>query len=165
MTYNKQNRMAIALALGIVLAVSVLAVTTLQNSAEAQGPSAPKRIVGTIVEASQPHDAEGHSAHQAVYYVRPHEGYLYDGKLTFTTSSPVDILVYHDVTGQEHTEGLTLHKVDGRTYAVTTAMKGATSGTVEFIGAGILAHKVKGEGEDSANFNTAASIFAYARMH
>ena len=165
MTYNNKSRMAIVLALGIVLAVSVVAVAALQNTAEAQGPSAPKRIVGTIAQASQSHDAEGHAAHQAVYYVHPYEGYLYQGTVTFTTSAPVDILVYHDVTGQEGTEGLTLHTVDGRTYAVSTAMKGATSGTVEFIGAGILAHKVLGEGEDSADFNTAASTFAYARKH
>ena len=164
MTYNK-NHVAIALTLGIVLVVSVIAIAALQNSAEAQTSDPPKRIVGTIAKASQPHDAEGHSAHGVVYFVYPHEGYLYDGKVTFTTSVPVDILVYHDVTGQEDTAGLTLHKVNGQTYAVTTAMKGASSGTVEFVGAGILAHKVVGEGEDSAEFNAAASTFAYARKH
>lgn len=164
MTHNK-NRTAIALALGIVLAVSIVAVSTLQNAAEAQGPSAPKRIVGTIAEASQPHDAEGHSAHQVVYYVHPYEGYLYQGTVTFATSAPVDILAYHDVTGEEDTSGLTLHKVDGRTYAVATLMKNTTAGTVEFVGAGILAHKVLAEGEESADFNTAASTFAFARKH
>lgn len=166
MSYNNnKNRVAIALALGIVLTVSTVAVTAFQNTAEAQDTQPPKRIVGTVAEDSQPHDAEGHSAHQVVYYVYPHEGYLYDGKVTFATSAPVDILVYHDVTDQEDTAGLTLHVINGRTYAVTTAMKGATSGTVEFIGAGVLAHKVIGEGEESAEFNTAASTFAFARKH
>lgn len=161
---RKMNRTLIALSLGIVLAASVIAVAALQDTAEAQ-TEAPKRIVGTAAQASQPHDAEGHSSHGAVYYVYPHEGYLYDGEVTFSTSTPVDILVYHDVTDQNDTSGLTLHTVNGRTYAVTTAMKNVTSGTVEFLGAGVLAHKVVSEEEESADFNMAGSVFAYARKH
>lgn len=164
MSSNK-NRIAIALALGVILATSVVAVGTLQNTADAQGTQSPKRIIGSIAEASQPHDAEGHSAHEAVYYVYPHEGHIYTGQVTFSTSIPVDILVYHDVTGDEDAAGLTLHNVNGRTYAVTTLLKNSTAGTVEFAGAGILAHKVLAEGEESADFNTAASIFAHARRY
>jgi hypothetical protein len=160
-----KNRIAIALALGVILAASVVAISALQNTAEAQGTQAPKRIIGSIAEASQPHDAEGHSAHEVVYYVYPREDYMYTGQVTFSTSIPVDILVYHDVTGDEDTSGLTLHNVNGRTYAVTALMKNTTAGTVEFAGAGVLAHKVLAEGEESADFNTAASIFAYARKY
>jgi hypothetical protein len=162
---SNKNHIAIALALGVVLAAGIVAIGTLQNTAEAQRTDSPKRVIGSIAEASQSHDAEGHSAHQAVYYVYPHEGHMYTGQVTFSTSIPVDILVYHDVTGDEDTAGLTLHTVNGRTYAVTTLMKNATAGTVEFAGAGILAHKVLGEGEESAEFNTAASIFAHARKY
>jgi hypothetical protein len=153
---------AIALALGVSLVVSGIAVGMLQTT-EARTADVPKRIIETVAKASEPHDAEGHETHGAVYFVYPQEGFIYDGKVTFVASRPVDIMIYHDVTGQEDTEGLPLHVVNGRTYAVTTAMRDVTSGTVEFIGAGILAHKVIGPGEESADFNTAATIFAFAR--
>jgi hypothetical protein len=48
-------------------------------------------------------------------------------------------MVYHDVTGL-NTEGLMVHKVGERLYAVTTLLANATSGTVEFVGAAVLAH-------------------------
>lgn len=98
-----------------------------------------RRITETFAEQSGPHNAEGHSAHQALYFVYPIEGKIYDGRVTFTSTSGVDILVYHDVTGA-NTTGLTVHKVDGRSYAVTPLLKNVTSGTVDFLGAGILAH-------------------------
>lgn len=162
---HSKSRIAIALALGMVLAVSVVAITSLQKTAEAQRSQDLKRVIGTFNEASEAHDAEGHSAHEVVYYVYPQEGIIYTGQLTFSTSIPVDILVYHDVTGEEDTAGLTLHKVNDRTYAVTALMKNSTGGSVEFTGAGILAHKVLAEGETSADFNSAASVFAIPRKY
>ena len=98
-----------------------------------------RRIAETFVEQSGAHNAEGHSSHQALYFVYPLEGKIYNGKVTFTSTSGVDILVYHDVTGA-NTTGFTIHTVDGRSYAVTTLVKNATSATVDYVGAGILAH-------------------------
>ena len=98
-----------------------------------------RRIAETFVEQSAAHNAEGHSAHQALYLVYPLEGKIYNGRATFTSTSGVDILAYHDVTGA-NTTGLTIHKVDGRSYAVTTLLRNVTSGTVDYVGAGLLAH-------------------------
>lgn len=124
----------------------------------------PKRIAGTIAQASASHDADGHSLHQAVYFVHPEKDYVYRGAVTFTASRGVDIFVYHDVTGKEDSvSGLKLHTLQGRTYAVTTAMKNATAGTVEFIGAGILAHVHVDEGGSPGDFNIAASIDAQGK--
>jgi hypothetical protein len=113
-----------------------------------------RRIADTFVEQSSAHNAEGHSSHQALYFVYPLEGKIYNGRVTFTSTGGVDILAYHDITGG-NTTGLTIHKVDGRSYAVTTLLKNATSGTVDFVGAGLLAHTAS-----SSPYTVAASVQA-----
>jgi hypothetical protein len=113
-----------------------------------------RRIAETFVEQSTAHNAEGHSSHQALYFVYPLEGKIYNGKLTFTSTSGVDIMAYHDVTGA-NTTGFTIHKVDERSYAVTTLLKNATSGTVDYVGAGVLAHTA-----NSNPYSVAASVQA-----
>ena len=114
-----------------------------------------RHISETFVEQSGPHNAEGHSAHQALYFVYPQEGKNYHGSLTFTTTKSIDILVYHDITGS-NTTGLTIHKVDGRSYAVTPLLKNVTSATVDFVGAGILAHSAS-----SDQYTVVASVEAW----
>ncbi len=119
----------------------------------------------TITQQSEPHDAEGHSAHQVVYMVYPTEGMIYEGSITFTSTRSVDVFVYHDVTWAEaeDTAGLNIHKVNGRLYAVTTLLKNASSGTVQFAGAGILAH-VHSETEGEGEYNLVASMEVYGRL-
>jgi hypothetical protein len=103
-----------------------------------------KRITETMVRQSTSHNAEGHSSHQAAYLLLANSGYVYNGAVTFTGTKPVDILVYHDVTGQNVT-GVPVHVVNGRSFAVTTLLKNATAGSVNFVGSGILAHTAAGE--------------------
>lgn len=105
-----------------------------------------RRISETFVIDSSSHDATGHSSHQASYLLYPQaNNYLYSGILTFSSTKPVDIIVYHDVTGVDAKGAPTIHEVTGRSFAVTTLLKNATSGTVSFAGAGVLAHTAGGE--------------------
>ena len=171
MSLAKQYTVIILAASLSVIALAAISMSNGDNShnhvAEAAaGATAktPKRIAGTIAQASVSHDADGHSLHQAVYFVHPEKDYVYRGAVTFTSSRGVDIFVYHDVTGKEDSvSGLKLHTLQGRTYAVTTAMKNATAGTVEFVGAGILAHVHVDEGGPPGDFNIAASIDAQGK--
>lgn len=127
------------------IAASTVAIAEAEKNKHHGKPDAiVRKIVESYGETSAAHDAEGHASHQAMYFVHPVAGKVYDGKVTFSASKPVDILVYHDVTGADAT-GLTVHKVDGRSYAVTVLMKDATSGTIDFVGAGILAHSPAAE--------------------
>ena len=148
MNSRHQNLAYVAVVAGAILVASAvfapLAMSEAQQGAmrghhNEKPETYSRRIDETFVEQSGSHNAEGHSAHQALYLVYPIEGKIYDGRVTFTSTSGVDILVYHDVTGANAT-GLTVHKVDGRSYAVTALVKNVTSGTVDFVGAGILAH-------------------------
>jgi hypothetical protein len=84
---------AAILALGI--GIGLLAA----QGAEAQGNSS-KWVKGSWVQTSVPHNAEGHSAHQVVNFFSPQDGYIYNGKVTFTSSKGVDIIAYHDITNQ-----------------------------------------------------------------
>ncbi|MGI0038002.1 MAG: hypothetical protein ACRD99_06565 [Nitrososphaera sp.] len=101
-----------------------------------------RRVTGTLVKQSSAHDAEGHSAHQAAYILLAQPGFVYNGALTFSSNRPVDILVYHDVTGTdaETVKGISVHVVNGKSYAVTSILKNVTSGSASFVGSGILAH-------------------------
>lgn len=158
------------LAASLAIALTAASISSMVNNddniAEAASTTVKthKRIMETTAEASASHDADGHSLHQAVYFVHPENDYVYRGTVTFTASRGIDIFVYHDVTGKEDSlSGLKLHTLQGRTYAVTTAMKNATAGTVEFVGAGILAHVHVDEGGPAGDFNIAASVDAYGK--
>jgi hypothetical protein len=116
----------------------------LADAPEPSIDSGKRRITETMVRQSAPHNAEGHSSHQAAYLLLANSGYVYNGAVTFTATRPVDILVYHDVTGQNVT-GVPVHVVNGRSFAVTTLIKNATAGSANFVGSGILAHTAAGE--------------------
>ena len=105
-----------------------------------------RRVSETVVMQSSSHNAEGHSSHQAAYFLLTNSSHVYNGVVTFTTTSAVDILVYHDITGKTGSaQGVPVHVVNDKSYAVTTLLKNVTSGTVDFVGSGILAHSLGSE--------------------
>ena len=115
------------------------------QDAEAQARNT-KWVRGSWIQESTSHNAEGHSAHQVVHFFNPRDGFTYNGKVTFTSAKGVDIIAYHDVTDQSaNTTGLTTWNVEGKTYATTPIMKNVTSGTVEFVGSGLLAHSASSD--------------------
>lgn len=140
MTTNR-SRFATALVVaGIAIAVAVAFTAVSVQDAQAQAKFT-RRVSGSWAETSASHDAEGHSAHQVVYMFSPQAGAVYNGMVTFSSSKGVDIIAMHDITDQAtNVTGLKTWKVDGRTYAITTLMTNATSGTVNFVGSGLLAH-------------------------
>lgn len=140
-----------AVLVGLAFAPALIAAQT----SESTHPSLDKRrITGTLAMSSESHNAEGHSSHQAAYILYPQGTCLYSGTVTFSSTAPVDIMVYSDVTGL-NTGGLTVHKVGDRSYAVTTLLANATSGTVDFVGAAVLAHTA-----DSEPYGVVASVDA-----
>jgi|SRR6185503_14202969 len=128
--------LAIAVVAGIVASTAIIMAIQV---AEAQSTTFIRRVAGSWVQTSSSHNAEGHSAHQVVNFYNPQPNAVYSGKVTFTASKGVDIIAYHDVTGQNIT-GLKIWKVADKTYATTTLMTNVTSGTVDFVGSGLLAH-------------------------
>lgn len=76
-----------------------------------------------------------------MHFFGPHDGFVYNGKVTFTSSKGVDIYAYHDITGQSvDTAGLSIWQVGGKTHTLTKLMTNVTSGTVDLVESGLLAH-------------------------
>jgi hypothetical protein len=100
-------------------------------------------------QTSLPHNAKGHESHQAVQLQNASQGMVYKGTVTFSSSKPVDIIAYEDVTGQQQQNtsatATNVWDVNGNKYAPKTLMKNVTEGTVNFEGAGILTHSTSSE--------------------
>lgn len=142
---TKSAIMSITMAAAIVMMLAVGTSFMAAQDAEAQAKNVAK-VRGSWVVASSSHNAEGHSSHQVVNFFGPEEGLVYNGKVTFTSTKGVDIIAYHDITGQStNTTGLSIWKVADKTYATTPLMKNVTSGTVEFVGSGLLAHSASSD--------------------
>jgi hypothetical protein len=107
------------------------------NASEPSMDNGKRRITETMVKQSASHNAEGHALHQAAYLLLAKSRLCLQWRaVTFTTNRSVDILVYHDVTDQadDSSNGIAYHVVNSRSYAVTTLLRNATSGTVNFAG-------------------------------
>jgi hypothetical protein len=100
-------------------------------------------------QTSLPHNAKGHESHQAVQLQNASQDVVYKGTVTFSSSKPVDIIAYEDVTGQQQQNtsatATNVWDVNGNKYAPKTLMKNVTEGTVNFEGAGILTHSTLSE--------------------
>jgi hypothetical protein len=142
---SKLRIAAISMAIGVVLMLAVGVSLMAAQDAEAQARNT-KWLRGSWIQESTSHNAEGHSAHQVVNFFNPQDGFTYNGKVTFTSTKGVDIIAYHDITDQTtNTTGLTTWKVGEKTYATTTIVKNVTSGTVDFVGSGLLAHSASSD--------------------
>ena len=136
------TRKSVTAALAIAAVAGIVASTAIimgMQQAEAQGTKFTRRVAGSWVQASTSHTAEGHEAHQVVNFFSPQQNAVYSGKVTFTSSKGVDIIAYHDVTGQD-TTGLKTWVVGDKTYTTTTLLTNVTSGTVDFVGSGLVTH-------------------------
>jgi hypothetical protein len=122
----------------LVIGGSLLSYTTILISAQQD-----TTFHNTEIKKSVTHNAVGHESHQVVQFVEPKNNTLYKGIITFTSSIPVDIIAYHDISNSADKLNKTAIKpwiVNGKTFAPTTIMKNVTSGTVDFIGSGITTH-------------------------
>jgi hypothetical protein len=100
-------------------------------------------LSNTEIKKSIPHNAVGHESHQVVQFIEPLNNTLYKGIITFTSSIPIDVIAYHDVSKVADKLNKTAIKpwiVNGKPFAPATIMKNVTAGTVDFIGSGITTH-------------------------
>ena len=121
----------------------LLSYSTIPNFTQAASAEEDTMFHNTQVKKSMAHNAIGHESHQVVQFIEPKNNTLYKGIITFTSSIPIDIIAYHDISKIADTVNKTAIKpwlVDGKTFAPTTIMKNVTSGTVDFIASGITTH-------------------------
>ena len=121
----------------------LLSYSTIPNFTQSATAEEDTMFHNTQVKKSMAHNAIGHESHQVVQFIEPKNNTLYKGIITFTSSIPIDIIAYHDISNIVDTVNKTAIKpwlVDGKTFAPTTIMKNVTSGTVDFIASGITTH-------------------------
>lgn len=118
---------------GLLLPYSVISTSAQQD----------KMLHETQIKKSVTHNAVGHESHQVVQFLEPKNNTLYKGIITFTSSIPIDVIAYHDVSNIADKLNKTVIKpwiINGKTFVPTTIIKNATTGTVNFIGSGITTH-------------------------
>ncbi|HJT85897.1 MAG TPA: hypothetical protein VJ697_15545 [Nitrososphaeraceae archaeon] len=118
---------------GVLLSFSITSISAQQDP----------MLQETQMKQSVPHNALGHESHQVVQFLEPKNNTLYKGIITFSSTIPVDIIAYHDISNFSDKINKTTIKpwiIDGKTFAPTTILKNVTSGTVDFIGSGIITH-------------------------
>jgi hypothetical protein len=132
---SERNISAQSLAIGFLIVVIAGMVVLLDND-QTQAQQQPQESAQRSVQ----HTAKGHESHQVVHLQNVSEGTVYKGTVTFNSSKPVDIIAYEDITGQTANGTVKVWDMDGKQYAAKTLMTNVTDGTVNFQGAGILAH-------------------------
>ena len=89
----------------------------------------------TITSSQDP--GEGHTEYQFALVLPPNAGTIYDGSITYASSSPVQVLVLHEVQ-PGRVMGQPVWSVDGITqYALSVLGTAEGSGSSEFTGAAV----------------------------
>ena len=118
-----------------VLATGIVAVSSVSDQFATAGSI--KKIHFTQTVTSLPSPGLGQEDHQLSLVLPPNEGTIYDGSMTFTSSTPVQVMILHDIQ-EGDSGGQAVWTVDDIThYALTLLEPSAMTGTVEFTGAAL----------------------------
>ncbi len=97
-------------------------------------PQSKVHFTKTITSSNDP--GIGHTG-QFALVLSPNQGSLYDGSVTFTSTSPVEIVILHELDKSD-SKGQPTWSVDGNTiYAMSVLEPAAKADSVEFTGAAL----------------------------
>lgn len=98
------------------------------------------------------HDAKGHEQHQVVYFQEYNNGTFHTGTVSFNSSLPTDIMSFVDVSRSTNSSSddasnssKSLWYSGSNILSPTSLLKNATTGTVEFDGNGVVAHRAQND--------------------
>ena len=110
----------------------------------------------TITSIQDP--GQGHESHQLALILSPSEGTIYDGSFTFTASTPVQMVVLHEIN-ENDAKGQPTWTIDGKKiYGLSLIDKEANSGSFEFTGAALALHS-----PNSQKFTSTISLDGWIR--
>jgi hypothetical protein len=117
-----------------------------------------KKIHFTETLPSSQDPGQGHEGHQLALILSPSEGTIYDGSLTFTASTPVQLVVLHEIN-ENDAKGQPTWTIDGKKiYALSLIDTGANAGSFEFTGAALALHS-----SNSQKFTSTVSVDGWIR--
>mgnify|MGYP006929329135 CR=1 FL=1 len=146
--------------IGIILigifAIALISISSISDQFADAGSRKKIHFTQTITSSQDP--GQGHENHQLALILSPNEGTLYDGSMTFTSSSPVQIVVLHEINPQ-NSKGQPTWTVDGKTvYGLSLIDLQEKSGSFEFTGAALALHS-----PTSKEFTSTVSVDGWIR--
>ena len=149
------NKLIAILVIGI-FTVSIISISSISDQFVDAGSRKKIHFTQTITSSQDP--GQGHENHQLALILSPNEGTIYDGSMTFTSSTPVQMVVLHEITSQE-AKGQPTWTVDGNTvYGLSLIDSEEKSGSFEFTGAALALHS-----SNSKEFTTTVSVDGWIR--
>lgn len=138
------------------LAIGLISLSSISDQFADAGSRKKIHFTQTITSSQDP--GQGHENHQLALILSPNEGTLYDGSMTFTSSSPVQIVVLHEINPQD-SKGQPTWTVDGKTvYGLSLIDSQEKSGSFEFTGAALALHS-----PTSKEFTSTVSVDGWIR--
>lgn len=128
-----------AVVLGAVVLGAVAGGFLLASSDPAAASDSDVKFHFTKTLVSQPSDALGHEGHQFVYILSPNNGTIYDGSMTYTASTNIQLAVLHEI-GTGDSRGQPIWTVGNETYGWTLVSPDVGAGSFEFTGAALGLH-------------------------
>ena len=149
------NKLIAIFVIGI-FTVSIISISSISDQFVDAGSRKKIHFTQTITSSQDP--GQGHENHQLALILSPNEGTLYDGSMTFTSSTPAQIVVLHEINSQE-AKGQPIWTVDGNTvYGLSLIDLQEKSGSFEFTGAALALHS-----SNSKEFTTTVSLDGWIR--
>jgi hypothetical protein len=149
------NKLIAFLVIGI-FTIGIISISTISDQFANAGSTKKVHFTQTITSSQDP--GRGHENHQLALILSPNEGTLYDGSMTFTSSDPVQIVVFHEITSQD-AKGQPTWTVDGKTvYGLSLIDLKEKSGSFEFTGAALALHS-----PNSKEFTSTVSVDGWIR--
>jgi hypothetical protein len=118
-----------------------------------------KKIQFTQTITSSQDPGLGHSNEQMAIVLPPNNGSIYHGSITYSSSQPVQIVIFHQIDKSD-SKGQPTWTVDGNTfYAQTTIDSNSNGGSLDFTGSAIGLHST-----NSSKFTTTVSVDGWIRV-
>lgn len=157
------NKTVIAgIAAGVLVLGLILAPLSIDQFAAAKRI---ERIVTTQQIESMQDPGQGHQAHQLALILPPKDGVVYSGRLTYSATQPVEVVVLQDIKPGD-TPAKT-YTIDGKKkWALTLIFLGGektptASGSISFAGAALALHM--GAVQEAVPFTATVTVHAQAR--
>ena len=131
------NRVLLAI---IIVGISggLLAIAAIPEQSAMAGVNKKYHFTHTMESSLSP--AQGHETHQIITVHSPNSGTIYDGSISYTSSTPVQIAILHEID-PDNSMGQPIWRIDENTvYGWTFIDDGKSAGTLDYTGSGLMLH-------------------------
>ncbi|MDI1494793.1 MAG: hypothetical protein K8823_99 [Cenarchaeum symbiont of Oopsacas minuta] len=146
------------LTVALVIATLIIASTMMIFGAPDQVAEAKtiRKIHFTETVQSSSDPGIGNNGKEMAILLSPNPGTIYVGTLTYTASSPVKVMVLHELKDGD-ADDQPIWTVDGDTKYAITLLEPSKSNSIDFVGAALALHS------DNSSFKATASIDGWIR--